>query len=104
LETAEYTLACHDDTAVAAVKERLSYFKDNVKYATFTPGQSLENQPLKDKKFDIVLAFNVSGRQNIDFALSNAKFLLNAGGELCLVEITNSALQLAMHDSSIISR
>lgn len=78
-------------------KERLSSSKETVKYATFDIGQNLENQELKDHKFDVIVAFHITGMsEHLDVALSNAKKLLKGGGQLCLVEITNPGIRLSM--------
>lgn len=105
LATAEYTVSCQSGNAMVHTKERLSSYNEAVKYAVFDIGQNPENQELKNSKFDVLIAFNVSGTvEHPDLALSNARKLLKDGGELLLVEITNPGICLSLLDRIAVSR
>ena len=89
LATAEYTVSCCNDNALISVQEHLSSFEEDVKYELFDFSQHPETQQLRDRKFDVVIAFNISNAVgHPDFALTNARKLLKEGGEILLVEIT----------------
>ena len=91
LATAEYTVSCHDVDAMMNTQERLSSYGEDVKYAVFDIDRNPETQELRDRKFDVIIAFNISNAvEHPDFALSNARKSLKEGGEVLLVEITNA--------------
>ena len=91
LATAEYTISCHKGDAMMGAQERLSSYGEEVKYAVFDINQNPETQELGDRKFDIIVAVNISNAvKHLDPALSNARKLLKESGEVLLVEITSS--------------
>ena len=102
LETCHYTLAHEHDEAAATARNLLSDFGDSVGHAVFDPNKPLETQELKDQKFDIVIAFDfANSTANPDVALDNFKKVLNEGGEILAVEVTNPGLYLSMLSETI---
>ncbi|KAL8696122.1 MAG: hypothetical protein Q9224_002961, partial [Gallowayella concinna] len=105
LDTSTYTVSCQTADSMTKAQEQLSSFGEAVNFAVLDISQSLENQDLKDEKFDVVLAFNLaSTADHPDVAFRNTRKLLKEGGEVCFVEITKPGLYFQMLENLIKAR
>lgn len=105
LKTAEYTISCPRADAVARAQEKLSIANEVVKFAVFDVEMAPESQEVRDRKFDVVIAFNITGSvANPELALSNTKNLLNEGGRLYLIEMSRPGLYLSVLGCSASTR
>ena len=105
LDTASWTVACQTGDAMTKTQEQLSSFGEAVKHATLDVCQGLDNQELKDEKFDLVLAFNLAGTaEHPVAAFRNTRKLLKDGGEACFVEINKPGSYFQLLDVTPKSR
>lgn len=105
LKTAEYTMSCQGSATVKYAEGRLSSFKDGAKYQILETNGELASQELQDRKFDVIIAFNISATAlDPDVTLINAKKLLKEGGEICLVEVTNPGIYLSLLRCSAVAQ
>jgi 2-polyprenyl-3-methyl-5-hydroxy-6-metoxy-1,4-benzoquinol methylase len=98
LKTGDYTISCSNGDTNSKVEKRISSLDGNVKFGVLEIDQDLEaQQEMKDRKFDVIVAFNITyGAQRPDVALSNVKKLLKPGGVACFIEVINPGPRLSM--------
>ena len=101
LDTAEYTIAFPSPDSLTEAKENHPQLGDDVEYVVFDPEKSLESQDLRNRRFDVIIAFDFGNTiEHLDVALRNDKTLLKEDGNLCMMNISSPGLYLSMLSGS----
>ena len=90
-----YTFSGPDPAILESAKERLQAHRASIEFKVLDIEQDPSGQGFKDNAFDLIIASNaLYSAQSLDKALANARKLLNPGGKLCLIEVTNPGMRL----------
>lgn len=97
IETGECTVACQTSESLTEVEEQVALVSREVVCKVLDLERDLAAQELEGSKFDVIVMMNFwGGVQHVDMALNNMRKLLNPGGKICLLEMINPGVRLAL--------
>ena len=97
LPSFDYVFAASNEATLDCAKTQLQNWKNRISFKHLDPSKSPTTQDFKDGSYDLVIVSDLQlVAQDPNAVLTNLRKLLKPGGRLCIVQIENPRVELAL--------